>query len=341
VKSCTVMSRTVIRFLLSLCLLLLAGTVSARADQFNPAYLNLQQLSADTYAVLWKVPALDEQTNLKVLPVLPPQAQDLTPRSSSYASGASVQRWQIKVPGGLEGKEIAFSNLSRTSIDVLLRYERLDGTEQVVRLLPIRPSVMIVPSPGPLEVARAYTIIGIEHILQGVDHLLFVLSLVIIVTGTRRLLATVTAFTLAHSITLALATLGVIHVPSPPVEATIALSIVFVASEILRMQRGQVGLAASKPWLVAFAFGLLHGLGFAGALSEVGLPQNAIPLALLFFNVGVEIGQIIFIAAVLSVIFVTQRLFAGRINAVFATRFAAYAIGITASYWVIERIASF
>ena len=145
-----------------------------------------------------------------------------------------------------------------------------------------------------------YTVLGIEHILTGVDHLMFVLALIMLVRGTRRLLVTVTAFTLAHSITLALATLGIIHVPGPPVEATIALSIVFVASEIVQGLRGHEGLAAKKPWLVAFSFGLLHGLGFAGALAEVGLPVNAIPLALLFFNIGVEIGQLLFIAAVIA-----------------------------------------
>ena len=148
--------------------------------------------------------------------------------------------------------------------------------------------------------ARTYTLLGVEHILTGFDHLCFVLALVLIVGFNRRLFWTVTAFTLAHSITLALATLGVIHVPGPPVEATIALSIVFVASEIVQQQRGREGLASKQPWLVAFAFGLLHGLGFAGALAEIGLPANAIPLALLFFNIGVEIGQLLFIAAVFA-----------------------------------------
>jgi hydrogenase/urease accessory protein HupE len=199
----------------------------------------------------------------------------------------------------------------------------------------------VTASPGSFEVARTYTRLGIEHILTGFDHLLFVLALVLLVRGTRRLLWTVTAFTLAHSITLALATLGVIRVPGPPVEATIALSIVFVASEIVQQARGREGLAARKPWLVAFSFGLLHGLGFAGALAEVGLPQNAIPLALLFFNLGVEIGQLLFIAAVLLLARLAQRLAAGRIDPARASLVAAYAIGGMASYWVIERVSAF
>ena len=183
--------------------------------------------------------------------------------------------------------------------------------------------------------------LGIEHILSGFDHLLFVLSLVLIVRGTRRLIWTVTAFTLAHSITLALATMGVIHVPGPPVEAIIALSIVFVANEIIHQQRGTEGLAARKPWLIAFSFGLLHGLGFAGALAEVGLPQNSIALALLFFNVGVEIGQLLFIGAVLACGALVRRVAPQYVNAGQAVVVLAYCIGGTASYWVIERIAAF
>tara|TARA_R110002110_G_scaffold79732_1_gene208020 strand:- start:299 stop:1297 length:999 start_codon:yes stop_codon:yes gene_type:complete len=329
-------------FALLLCLALSCLAASAaKADQFNPAYLNLHQTGQDTFDVLWKVPAIDETTTLKIQPVLPPGTTPLGPRRSTYASGSSVQRWQITVPGGIEGKEIGFTGLSRAGIDVLLRYERMDGTEQIARLLPIHPSVTLVRSPGPFEVITTYTEIGIEHILLGVDHLLFVLALVLIVRGNRRLFVTITAFTLAHSVTLALATLNIIHVPSPPVEAFIALSIVFVAGEILRVQQGHEGLATRKPWVVASVFGLLHGLGFAGALAEIGLPQNDIPLALLFFNVGVEIGQVIFIIAVLTMMWLGRYILASSINTRLATRASAYAIGIVASYWVFARIALF
>ena len=191
--------------------------------------------------------------------------------------------------------------------DVLVRLERMDGTTQTLRVTPAAPSFVIEAQPGRWQVAKTYLLLGIEHILLGVDHLLFVLALVILVDGTRRLFWTITAFTAAHSITLAAATLGWVHVPSPPVEASIALSIVFLASEIMHRRAGRPGLTYRQPWIVAFLFGLLHGLGFAGALSEVGLPANAIPFALLFFNVGVEIGQLLFIAAVLAAMAALRR----------------------------------
>jgi hypothetical protein len=184
--------------------------------------------------------------------------------------------------------------------DVLLRVERQDGAAQTHRLTPAAPSVVVTAAPGALAVAGTYLRLGIEHILLGFDHLLFVLALLILVGPNRRLIGTVTAFTVAHSLTLAAATLGAVHLPAAPVEATIALSIAFVAAEIVHARRGVLSLTERKPWIVAFAFGLLHGLGFAGALAAVGLPQRAIPLALLFFNVGVEVGQLCFIAAVLQ-----------------------------------------
>jgi hydrogenase/urease accessory protein HupE len=327
-----------LRRLLALLLLLLAVPVAA--DEFKPAYLQLTQRDAGHYDVLWKVPAIDEATTLRIKPVFPPGTRDVTPRRSSYANGASVIRWKIEVPGGLAGKAVAFPDMGVTRVDVLVRLVRADGSEQLARILPADPQFAVTASPGSYEVARTYTVLGVEHILTGVDHLLFVLALIMLVRGTKRLLVTVTAFTLAHSITLALATLGVIHVPGPPVEAIIALSIVFVASEIVQGLRGREGLAAKKPWLVAFSFGLLHGLGFAGALAEVGLPVNAIPLALLFFNIGVEIGQLLFIAAVIALARLVMRLARDR-DLRPALIVPAYVIGAVASFWVIERVAAF
>ncbi len=327
------------RPLLLVLILLLAP--AAFADIFRPAYLQLTQTAPDRYEVLWKLPALDETTTLKVRPEFPDGTVVLQPAQTSFAGGTAVQRWRIAVPGGLDGKPIGFTGLSTTGIDLLVRLVRSDGTVQLERVLPASPRFVATGSPGAFEVVQTYTVLGIEHILSGFDHLLFVLSLVLIVRGTRRLIWTVTAFTLAHSITLALATMGVIHVPGPPVEAIIALSIVFVANEIIHQQRGTEGLAARKPWLIAFSFGLLHGLGFAGALAEVGLPQNSIALALLFFNVGVEIGQLLFIGAVLACGALVRRVAAQYVNAGQAVVVLAYCIGGTASYWVIERIAAF
>ena len=327
--------------LVLLALVAALAAAPAGADDFRPAYLQLTQSDATHYDVMWKVPALGEDAVLKVHPEFPPGTVTATRQHRSYANGVAVQRWRIAVPGGLEGKTIAFPGLSEVRIEVLARLARVDGTVQLERIPPSDPAFQVAASPGAYEVVQTYTLLGIEHILSGFDHLCFVLALVMIVGFNRRLIWTVTAFTLAHSITLALASMGVIHVPRPPVEATIALSIVFVASEIVQQQRGRQGLAARKPWLVAFAFGLLHGLGFAGALAEIGLPANSIPLALLFFNVGVEIGQLLFIAAVFAV---TQLLFmaaASRTDLRRAAIVPAYLIGGIASYWVIERISKF
>jgi hydrogenase/urease accessory protein HupE len=323
--------------------LLFAAALPATADEFRPAYLQLRQVDVATYDVLWKLPALDEATTLKVAPIFPEGTLAITPVRSSFAGGTAVQRWRVKVDGGLAEKSIEFSNLSTTRIDMLVRLERADGSVQLGRILPHDPRFVVAASPSAFEVVQTYTLLGVEHILTGFDHLLFVLALVILVKGVRRLIATITAFTVAHSLTLVAATLGWVHVPGPPVEAAIALSIVFVAGEIIHARQGRPGLTQRYPWVVAFTFGLLHGLGFASALAEVGLPQQSIPIALLFFNVGVEIGQLMFIAAVFAV------LAAGRWIARSVTlpqvrwlwRVPPYAIGGIASYWVIERVAAF
>jgi hydrogenase/urease accessory protein HupE len=318
----------------------LAAGGPARADDFEPAYLQIVEREGQTYDVLWKVPALGAGQALRVTPVIP-GAAGLGRVHTGYAEGVAVKRWRVRVDGGLEGRTIVFTGLSEARIDVLARLTRADGSVQLERVLAYDPRFVVEASPGRFEVMRTYTVLGIEHILLGFDHLCFVLALVLIVRGTRRLVLTVTTFTLAHSVTLVLATLEVIHVPGPPVEAVIALSIVFVASEILQQRRGREGLAARQPWLMAAGFGLLHGLGFAGALAEVGLPANAIPLALLFFNVGVEIGQLLFIACVLAIGRLVPLLVAGRMDLRPAGVAIPYLIGTVASFWAIERVVGF
>jgi hydrogenase/urease accessory protein HupE len=324
-----------------LAFMLMALALQVNADEFRPAYLQITQTGADSYYVLWKSPALDENTPLKVHPVFPAAVTEQGGRRSTYAAGTLRQRWRISVPGGLNGKSIVFQGLAESRIDILVRLERLDGSTQLERILPGQPGFTAKASPGAFDVAETYVTIGIGHILLGFDHLLFVLALVMIVTSTRRLLATITAFTVAHSITLSLATLGVLHVPGPPVEAIIALSIVFVASEIIHQWQGREGLTSRKPWVVAITFGLLHGLGFAGALAEVGLPENSIPLALLFFNIGVEIGQVFFIVVVLAIYQALSKLLAGRFDLARLAPAQAYAIGGWASYWLFERVSGF
>jgi len=220
--------------------------------------------------------------------------------------------------------------------------ERLDGTTQVTRLTPSTPSFVVAGPAGAMGVARTYTVLGVEHILSGIDHLLFVLALLIITRGSWRLVKTVTAFTVAHSITLSLAALGFVRVPPAPVEAVIALSIVFVAAEIVHSRQGRPGLTERAPWVVAFTFGLLHGFGFAGALSQIGLPQHDIPLALLCFNVGVEVGQLLFIASVFAVVAVARPI-TRRValpQPVWAWRVVPYAIGSVSAFWFIQRVAA-
>jgi len=333
------------RIILSSAVLFALSSSFLAAHEVRPAYLELRQTGADTYDVLWKVPARGDNMRLGIYVEFPPDTTKANPPLTTFANDASTERWTVKRSAGLTGSEIHISGLAATMTDVLVRVENLDGTTQVTRVTPSSASFVVAAAPGSLEVIRTYLVLGIEHILFGVDHLLFVLGLLILVKGWRRLVGTVTAFTIAHSITLAAATLGFVHVPSKPVEATIALSIVFVACEIIHRRAGRVGLTEAWPWVIAFTFGLLHGLGFAGALREVGLPQNAIPIALLFFNVGVELGQLLFISLVMAVIIaavhIGRRVPRTTLSPQFALNWgeaiSAYAIGSVAMFWVIQR----
>ena len=316
---------------------------SALAHEMRPAYLELRQTGAETYDVLWKVPGRGEDLRLGLYVGFPADAMNVTEPRGAMINNALTERWSVQRAGGLNGASIRIDGLSATMTDVLVRLERLDGTTQVTRLTPSAPSFVVEAAPGASEVARTYLVLGVEHILGGADHLLFVLALLILVKGTRRLIWTVTAFTIAHSLTLAAATLGLVHVPGPPVEAAIALSIVFVAAEILHSRHGEAGLTERFPWVVAFTFGLLHGFGFASALNEVGLPQTAIPVALLFFNIGVEIGQLLFIAAVFAFIAVVRKI-SRRVAMSYPSwswRIPPYAIGAISAFWLVQRIAAF
>jgi hydrogenase/urease accessory protein HupE len=278
---------------------------------------------------------------LPVVVRLPDDARNVTAPALRELSDSLVERWLIEVDGGLAGRRIEFVGLQATITDVLVRVQTRDGAVSTSLVRPSQAWIEIAAARGPAAVAGAYLMHGVEHILFGFDHLLFVLALILIVRSGRVLLWTITAFTLAHSITLSLATLGVVEVPAPPVEAAIALSIVLLACEIIRLRRGQTSLTARWPWLVAFAFGLLHGLGFAGALTEIGLPQGDIPLALFAFNVGVEIGQLIFVAAVLGLLACIRRIDFPLAVERHALSIATYAIGTMAAFWFIERLAGF
>jgi len=334
------------RLLVALCLLVTVAAGQARAHDLRPAYLAITESAPDTYSVFWKAPAMGGR-RLAIYPRLPQSAAETTPREGVFLNDAYVERWTVHAPAGLAGETIAIDGLSASRTDVLVRIERMNGETRTARLTPSSPSFEIPAATGSGQVAAAYLWLGVEHILLGVDHLIFVLALLLLVRGWKRIGLTVTAFTVAHSITLAAATLGFLDVPGPPVEAAIALSIALVAVENVNSGRGRESLTARLPWLVAFAFGLLHGLGFAGALSEVGLPSHAIPVALLFFNVGVELGQLLFIAAVMALFMILRRVSLAfvRPKASWSQAWprlgAAYCIGGVASFWLIERVSAF
>jgi len=310
----------------------------ANAHEVRPGYLELRQTDTETFEVFWKVPARGK-LKLGIHARLPEICTPISAVVSKKSGGAFMDRWTVTCPGGLSRETISIDGLSGTLTDVLARIERLDGTSQVTRLTPDTPSFIIEAAPKWQQIVGSYLGLGTEHILLGIDHLLFVLALLLLVKGWRQLIATVTAFTVAHSLTLAAATLGYVHVPQRPVEAVIALSIVFVAAEVVRLRKGQVSIAQRLPWAIAFTFGLLHGFGFSSALSEIGLPEQAIPLALLFFNIGVELGQLIFITGVLAVgVFVIRIV---RPMPTWAPQLLAYVIGTVAAFWTIERVAGF
>jgi hydrogenase/urease accessory protein HupE len=325
-----------IRALLLLCALLFCGP--AAAHESLPVYLGIVEDAPNSFAVTWRIPAT-QGAPPAITPSFPAQCTAFTPATLEQAPGSLVGREVIKCASGLSEGRMVLTGLDRTVLDALVRIEFADGHEIAAVLHP-RDPYLSLGGGGPRT--GGYFRLGVEHILFGIDHLLFVTGLVLIVRRPWRLAKTITAFTLAHSITLALATLGFVHVPPAPVEATIALSIVFLARELPRPRqekdgRGEGGLTTRQPWLVAFAFGLLHGFGFAGALSQIGLPRHDIPLALLLFNLGVEAGQLLFIAALLLVRAAIVRLAPGMPPTL--ARLPTYGIGAAAAFWLIQRMA--
>jgi hydrogenase/urease accessory protein HupE len=326
-------------FLLFAMLTLALGFSKAHADDIRLAYLQLTEIEPDIYQVLWKVPARGQNERLSLSVMFDEQVKTLQEPVAGFIGNAHLQRWTMARTGGLTGTTIGFNGMASASMEVLLQIDTLDGATFIHRVTPDAPTYMVAAQPGLLQVVATYLVLGIEHILIGIDHLLFVLVLLMLVRSTRKLVLTITAFTIAHSITLSLAALNLIHVPVPPVEACIALSIVFVVTEVIHSKRGTPGLTEQRPWLVAFIFGLLHGLGFAAALGEIGLPQTAVPAALLFFNIGVEVGQLLFVGIVLSLWWALRHL---SITVPLWVRMApSYAIGSVASFWVFERVAGF
>jgi hydrogenase/urease accessory protein HupE len=318
----------------------LAFLNSAAPHEARPAYMEVTEIAPHRYQIVWRTPLLSGM-RLPVALRFSENVRSVTEPTLRELSDSLIERRLVESDDGLTGTRIEIVGLQATITDVLVRVQLLDGTYSTTLVHPSKPWIEIATSRSSLEVATTYLMHGIEHILFGYDHLLFVLALILIVRRGRVLLITVTAFTIAHSITLSLATLGVVHVPGPPVEATIALSILLLACEIIRSDRGQASLTAQWPWLVAFSFGLLHGFGFASALTDIGLPQGDIPLALFAFNLGVETGQLIFIAAVLGALWCARWIKFPPFVERYARPVTTYAIGIMAGYWFIERLAGF
>jgi hydrogenase/urease accessory protein HupE len=306
----------------------------ARAHQFAPALLEIQETSANEATVRWKQPAVRVQGS-QLRPVLPVECEGLgDPEVRTEGTGIRAS-WKMRCPGGLTGKSVGVEGIAGSQADVLLRITLRDGRHLRHVLKAETPSFKIDADASQAGVFKDYATLGLGHILLGWDHLLFVLALVLLVGWGKSLAWTITAFTAGHSITLALAALGVVHVPQAPIEAAIALSIYILAVELTAAYRGKQTLTQRAPWAVAGGFGLLHGLGFAGALAEVGLPTAEIPLALLSFNVGIELGQLAFVGAVLLVAAGLRRVpvaWPGWAQAV-----PAYGIGTMAAFWFLQR----
>jgi hydrogenase/urease accessory protein HupE len=317
-------------------IVLVLATLSeaAFAHEARPGYLELAEVAPDTYSFLWKRPSGGE-VELQMSPVIPSGCTLATPDRQQVTVGAVVVRGTLTCTGGLAGKTIVIDGLEGTITDVLVRFHHADGRLESHLLRPTNPSVTFGAVTTLTDRALSYLRLGIQHILLGADHLLFVLGLMLIVSDRWTLIKTISAFTVAHSITLAIATLGYASAPLPPLNAAIALSILFLGPEIVRKWRGETSFTIRHPWVVAFAFGLLHGFGFASGLTAMGLPKAEIPLALLLFNVGVELGQLAFVALIILL----ERSF--RVLEVhwprIVERLPGYTVGTLGAYWFIQR----
>jgi len=322
--------------ILSAFMLLLALTGGSVAHELRPGFLEIRQTGAETYDVRFKVPSRGDM-RLGLYVRLPGQCTQAAPPRTEHTGNALLEHLAVSCPGGLAGHQVSIDGLAGTFTDVVVRVAAANGSVQATRLTPDQPDFTVAAAPTWLDTARTYFLLGVEHILLGIDHLLFVLALLLLVRNTWMLVKVITAFTVAHSITLAVAALGWAQIPQAPVEAVIALSIMFVAAETLRQKQNESDLTSKAPWIVAFAFGLLHGLGFGGALKEIGLPQSDVPLALLTFNLGVEAGQLLFVFAVLALKAVLDRLLALELP--WARSAAGYGIGSLAAVWFVQRVA--
>ena len=314
------------------------GGATAWAHPLDPALLEMWERGGGRVDVLWRLPAL-QPIGAALQPQLPPGCTEISSHSVSATTQSIIQRWRLDCgPQSLVGRRIGVLGLRERRTDALVRVHLADGRLLQTVLRGDAPEFTLPQRSGYLDVMRSYLALGFDHILSGLDHLLFLLGLVLLVHGWRLLLETVTAFTLGHSVTLSLAALGIVHIPTRPVEALIAVTIFVVAVEVARDARGHTLGVGRVPWAMAFGFGLLHGLGFAGALAQVGLPDHEIPLALLSFNCGIELGQVVFIVLVLAAREMLRKLPASWLSA--GEMIPAYAIGSLSAFWIFQRSAA-
>lgn len=320
------------RIMLTL-LVMLAG-LPAKADELRPGYLEFTQQDAQHWKLIWKAPVLGGLAT-RTRPAFPVFCTQ-SPPQARVEGLVLVAESQLTCSKDLAGSQVGLSGMDAAFTDALLRVAPLNRPVQAARLTQDQAMVAVKTVPDGWEVARSYFVLGIIHILEGYDHLLFVIALVLLIGRAGAVIKAATAFTVAHSITLAGSTLGFVGLAQAPVEALIALSIVFLAVEIVKRDPDNPNLAERAPWIVAFLFGLIHGFGFAGALREIGLPESDVPTALLTFNLGVEAGQLLIVAATLAFLALLRRYSPAMLRP--ATVTVTYAIGITASFWFIERL---
>jgi hydrogenase/urease accessory protein HupE len=326
------MSRTILFILV---LLMVGACTSVHAHESQPGTLDMKQVGKERYEVIWRAPVYFGRPHPACLE-LPANWKTVLESPVRILADSQVFRQVVTVGSkGVEGSVLRFPGLENTITVIFVRLNRLDGTTMTAVVRPSKPYAQLRGERAWYTTAEEYISLGFHHILQGIDHLLFVLGLLLIVKGRMKLLKTITAFTVAHSITLAIATLGYARAPLPPLNAAIALSILFLGPEIVRSWRGETSLTILYPWVVAFLFGLLHGFGFASGLSTAGMPKAELPFALLFFNVGVELGQLVFVFTALALV---------KSFKVLAVRWPrwvealpGYVVGSLGAYWTIQR----
>lgn len=325
------------RAALAALVLLTSWSLDAHGHETRPGLLELTEIDERRFSMLWKRPAGGE-TRIRIAPEVPEGCSFSSRDGAREIPGAIIARGQLDCPGGLAGKRLRIAGLESTITDVLVRVERADGRIESHILRPSSPEVRMVGGANRRELAIEYLETGIRHIVGGADHLLFVIGLMMIVRGGRPLVQTITSFTVAHSITLAVATMGYASPPGGPLNLLIALSVMFLGPDVYRAARGGTSLTIRAPYVIAFGFGLLHGFGFADGLSTAGLPRSEVPLALLWFNVGVEIAQISCIFVLLSIAKALRRL--DWPWDPFKSVIPAYVIGSAGAFWTVQRIAS-